>query len=280
MNSYTTVETLRGPGVLDIREDRYDVRLRTLVESVSRQVDGYCNRHFFVLHAARTFDGDGSGTLRVPDLVSIVQGGLKTDDDRDRKFETSWKRADYILTPTNADPTGGHDASSPYTAIVVDAAAGGRTRFPAGVSTVRVSGSWGYRLRLSPAGELAEDVDDVQTLIPVASPHALGTGHTLEIGAEQVYVTRVSGDSLEVERGVNGTLPESHLGGDRLYVHRYPGPISEAVMLQVARLWRRRDASFASAGRFPGDSRTTLTGLDPDVRQLIAPYRKLVTGVV
>jgi len=118
MNAYVSVDTLKSSGVLNITGSGDDTRLRSLVENVSRMVDRYCNRHFYILQATRKFDGNGTVRLLVPDLVSIDSSGLKTDDDRDRTFETTWAATDYLLAPSNADPTtAGNLESRPYTAI-------------------------------------------------------------------------------------------------------------------------------------------------------------------
>ncbi len=121
-----------------------DTRLRVVIEGVSRQIDAYCNRHFYVLAAIRIFDSAGGHELLTPDLVSIDANGLKTDDDKDRTFETTWAAADYLIEPPNADPTGGHDGSRPYSRLVVDTDAGNKTDWPAGRQTVQAIGQWGY----------------------------------------------------------------------------------------------------------------------------------------
>ena len=47
MNAYVTLDILKSGAVLDIAGSEDDGRLLMLLESVSRQVDAYCNRHFF-----------------------------------------------------------------------------------------------------------------------------------------------------------------------------------------------------------------------------------------
>ena len=79
-NAYVSLDNLKSSGVLNITGTDDDGRLLQLVESVSRLVDRYCNRHFYVLNATRKFDGDGKPVLLVPDLISVDANGLKTDD--------------------------------------------------------------------------------------------------------------------------------------------------------------------------------------------------------
>ncbi len=261
MNSYITLNTLKSPGALDIRDNDHDARLLSLIEGVSRIVDGYCRRHFYVLRATRLFDGDGSANLRPPDLVSIDAAGLATDDDCDGVFETTWAGSEYVLHPANADPTGGHDSSRPYWSV--DAVTG--RRFPRGPRTVRIAGEWGYWRRVRRAGStVSSALDEHRTEIVVGVLGDIQVGHTLLIDDEQMYVRGISARTLSVTRGVNGTVPADHDPGDGISVFEYPAPVSEAALTQSVRLWRR----FA----YPSDP---ICEISPDVKQLLSPYRRL-----
>ncbi len=261
MNTYITLQTLKSAGALDIRDDDHDARLLSLIEGVSRAIDGYCRRHFYVLRATRLFDGDGTSTLRPTDLVSIDPSGLATDDHRDGVFETTWDESDYVLHPANADPTGGHDASRPYWSVN---ATDGR-RFPLGQRTVRISGEWGFWRRLRRvASTVSSAVDEHRAEIVVGALADIRVGHTLLIDDEQLYVSGISARTLSVTRGVNGTEAAGHDPGDGISVFGYPAPVSEAALLQSVRLWRRSAS--------PSDP---VCGLGADVRELLAPYRRL-----
>ena len=144
-NSYVSLDALKGPSALNTSEDG---RLLALLEGVSRAIDRYCNRHFYVLNAARVFDGSGTERLLLPDLISVDTDGVRSDDNGDRTFETVWAAADYALLPPNADPgTAGNTQSRPYTSI--EAARGARSAWPAGRRTVRIAGQWGWQRHLS-----------------------------------------------------------------------------------------------------------------------------------
>ena len=269
MNSYITLETIKNPSVLDIRDTDADVRLLSLIESASRAIDGYCRRHFYLLRATRLFDGDGSANLRTPDLVSIDANGLSTDADRDGVFETAWGASEYRLNPANADPTGGHDSARPYWRVNAGADFYGNRKFPSGSSTVRIAGEWGFWRRLRPAAATVSGaVDDVRSEIVVGSLGDIQVGHTLLIGPaaseEQVYVRGITARTLSVTRAVNGAAPLRHEPGDGISIFEYPGPVSEAALVHAARLWRG----------LANQSNPT-TGLGPDVRELLAPYRRL-----
>ena len=240
-NSYVSLDTFKSSGVLNISGSGDDARLRRLVEASGRTVDLYCNRHFYALEAARKFDSDGGGSLLVPDLISIDASGLKTDDNKDRTFEITWASTDYLLTPSNADPTTvGNPGSRPYFGIEVDVEAGTKIVFPSGRQTVQVTGQWGWWRHLRRASETADTIADATTTsVTVSSRADVEAGHTVLIDSEQIYVQSYSGSTLTVVRGANGTTAASHSGGATIDIYDYPGPVVEAVILQASQASRR-----------------------------------------
>ncbi len=280
-NAYVSLDTLKSSSVLNVTGSADDSRLRALAENASRIVDRYCNRHFYVVVATRRFDGLGTPSLLVPDLVSVDGGGLKTDDDRDRVFETTWAASDYLLLPTNADPAaGGNSPSRPYVEVAVDVDAGTKSLFTRGVQTVQIAGQWGWWRHLRRATETANAVADATTTsVTVSSRADVEAGHTLLIDSEQMYVQSYAASTLTVVRGVNETTAASHSGGAAVDIYEYPGPIVEATIIQAARLWRRKDSAFGSLGGLPGTGQTRISaGLDPDGALLLGQYRKLSVG--
>ena len=278
-NSYVSLDTLKSSGVLNITGAGDDGRLRGLAESVSRIVDRYANRHFYSLSATRKFDGAGSLALLVPDLISVDTSGLKTDDDKDRTFETTWATTDYLLLPSNADPaTANNPQSRPYSRIEVDVDAGTKSEFAAGREMVQVAAQWGWWQHLRRASETANAVADATTTsVTVSSRTDVEAGHTILIDSEQMYVQSYATNTLTVVRGVNGTTAASHDAGSAIDIYDYPGPIIEATIMQTARLWRRKDSAFAG---FPESGQTRVFDrLDPEVMLLLGHYRKLALGV-
>lgn len=55
-----------------------------------------------------------------------------------------------------------------------------------------------------------------------------------------------------------------------------PAPIREATALEATRLWKRKDAPFGVTGSPELGQLQTITRVDPDVQQLIAPYKRMV----
>ena len=272
-NSYVSLDVFKGEGVMNIVGDGGDGRLLSLLEGVSRMVDRYCNRHFYVLEASRRFDGDGGTRLLLPDLVSIDEGGLRTDDDLDGVFETTWGAGDYVLLPANADPaSGGNPGARPYTSLAVSDSAGSERWWPAGSGTVQIAGQWGWWRHLRRAAGTVERVPDTEaTAVAVSDRDGIHAGVTVLVDSEQMYVRSYSGGSLTVVRGVNGTEAAAHDGGAPVGVVEYPGPVVEAVVLQASRLQRR----MVGAVNPPEDG----GGLDEDVRLMLGMYRKAALGM-
>ena len=272
-NSYVSLDVFKGEGVLNIVGDGGDARMLSLLESVSRLVDRYCNRHFYVLEATRRFDGDGGTRLLLPDLVSIDEGGLRTDDDLDGGFETAWDVGEYLLLPLNADPSShGNPGSRPYTSVAVSGTVDGKSRWPVGAATVQIAGQWGWWRHLRRAVGTAERVADAAApVVTVTDRAGIEAGVTLLVESEQMYVRSYSGTSLTVVRGVNGAAAAAHDAGAAVEVFEYPGPVVEAVILQASRLQRRM---AGAAGPPEGGG-----GLDEDVRLLLGMYRKAALGV-
>ena len=277
MNTYITLDIFKSSGVLNIAGTGDDARLLSALEGASRMVDRYCNRHFYVLNATRVFDGNGGLQLLLPDLVAVDEDGVKTDDNRDRSFETTWAETDYLLLPSNADPANSaNPASRPYTGIEVDVM-GTKAAWPAGRRTVQITGQWGYRRHVRRATETMDAVADATTTSVSVSERAdVQAGHTLLVDDEQVYVRSYSGDTLTITRGVNGTTAAVHTGGAAIDIYEYPGPVVEAVIIQAARLWKRKDSAFAHVVGMPGGGQMPVTtGIDPDAHMLLGPFRRI-----
>ena len=281
-NAYVTLDTIKSSGVLNISGTGDDTRLLALIEAVSRVIDRYCGRHFYSMKTAKRFDGDGGVSLLVPDLISIDAGGLKTDDNKDRSFETTWATTDYLLLPSNADPTNSDNPEArPFSKIEVDRDAGTKAFFRTGRELVQITGEWGYRRHLERASETANAIADATTAsIAVSARTDAEAGHTLLIDSEQLYVKSYTGNTLTVARGVNGSTAASHGGGAVIDIYRHPGPIVEAAIMQTARLWRRKDSAFSNVAGFPETGQTRIAqGIDADVAMLLGQYRKLPVGV-
>lgn len=139
MTNYVTVEELQAfvdaSGAAGFTgADR--ANMETAIAAASRWIDERCDTQFVAASDTRYFTADWYDLLYIDDLVSLTT--LKTDDDGDGVYETTWTASDYRLEPRHADAK-----NRPYRAIRRNA--NGDYSFPAGVEEgVEVVGMFGY----------------------------------------------------------------------------------------------------------------------------------------
>lgn len=276
MRSYATLNIIKSEFVLDRDNTAADKRLRGLIEAVTLGIERHVNRHFHVWEGERIFDGPGGERLWVPDLIAVTSI-VADDSGATLDYEDIWDTDDYYLWPLDAAPTDRyHPNSRPYTAIMVETQT---TRtygsWPNSSRAIKVTGRWGYWEHLLTATEVVnEAVNPTVTKFKVTGGTDIEVGHTIKRGNEQMYVTDRQGEQLTVDRHANGTTGQTHAVNDTIQIYEYPGPIVEACIMQLSRLWKRKDSSFASTVGFADGSFQSFKGLDPDVQRMLRLYRK------
>ena len=276
-HSYIALDALKGESALNITGTANDDRLLGLAEAASRVIDRWCNRHFFALRAKKRFDGEGYSALRVPDLVSVDDDGVRIYEQGYGAPAMVWDAEDYRLLPFNADPaSAGNPNSRPYTQLLATGVSG-RSRFPLGRGNIEVSGLWGWWQHLMRASQVVgAAVDGNATTLMLSALQAgraeIAAGHTLLIGEEQVYVRARDGESLTVERGVNGTGAEAISEDSPIDIYVYPAPVSEGALLLAVRMWQGARGGV-------DDRQAGASALDADIGLLLGPYRKPALGV-
>jgi len=141
-NGYTQVEILQA--AIDpsgqARWTAADVFNQELaIDAASRWIDQYSHTRFYTTTSDETryYTAHAYWQLYLPDdLLSITT--LKTDDDDDGTYETTWATTDYVLLPTNAALK-----SKPYRSI--EMASNGTLSWPTRVRNgVEIVGTFGY----------------------------------------------------------------------------------------------------------------------------------------
>lgn len=135
-NGYATLQTVKT--ALGVPLDNYeqDGFIEATVESVSRMIDNHTGRRFYAETDTRYYAPISIDAIYTDDIISVAS--LKTDDDNDGTFETTWSASDYHLMPFNAGENG-----RPYTWI--EASGYGSHSFPLGVKrAVQIVGSFGF----------------------------------------------------------------------------------------------------------------------------------------
>ena len=275
-NAYCDLATLKSGGALNISGNSHDGRLLTLLEEASRLVDGYCNRHFYVLETTRQFEANwwspGLQQLLVPDLIGAdsVRVAAKFDG---AASQPKWRTASYRLYPMDASPE--RAWGRPYTRMAIEPVCTPLCRRTDCHALVEVAGRWGYRQDLHDTGATTgATLTAGSATLTVSGTEGISPGHTLDLYGEQVYVTAVAAQALTVERGVNGTEAATHQSGTPISMYRYPGPVSEACLQLAVQLWHTRDLPAPGLAESRSGSRDSVT-LGREAKALVAPYRKL-----
>lgn len=151
MADYGTLAEIRARlDITDATDTGDDARLTTALDAASRAIEHITGRRFYATTETRYYGAESAVSVKVDDLLSVTT--LKTDDDSDRTYETTWAVTDYDLTPPNATLNG-----RPYSRIEV--APNGTRYFPYGwrnPRAVQVAGSFGYCATGSLPDEIAE----------------------------------------------------------------------------------------------------------------------------
>lgn len=150
-NGYARLEDVKArlvgakDGPSDARDNR---QLESIIEAVSRWMEGptVFNRRFYATTETRYYTPLHTEQVIVNDLLSVTT--LKTDDNQDGTYETTWTEStDFLLTPRNASLDG-----QPFTSV--RKMVNGTKSFPMGPDTVEINGSFGYSAGLSTAAPL------------------------------------------------------------------------------------------------------------------------------
>ena len=256
--------------------------IRRILEAASRRIDLYCEGGTFgPLTETRFYDiGSGSlvqspqyavlaGTDDIATTVSLanvipLDGWLVSAttvtayDDTDRGGSTvltEGYNADFWLMPYNISPKTIFKLNED-TSNTLDA----------GQQTLSILGEWGYTsdtLSVTTADAIASTT---ATSISVTSATDLGPAQAVLIDSEQLYITAISGNTLTVQRGVNGSTAATHSGGAALTRYDYPELVVQAC-LDIAKLtFRNRD--LGAVGSI-GAGEMSITAAEGEVRSVL-----------
>lgn len=172
---YATIEEIKD--FIGVNTAVTDGMLAVIRDAASRTVDDFCGQQFYQNDSAtaRVFTaGDGrylnlwQGRRAQP--ISTSTGlVVKTDDDEDGTYETTWAAGDYLLEPLDRP-----DSAEPAYGLRVTAA--GNYLFPARTpGGVQVTARWGW--------PVVPDAVKQATLV-IAANMMVGRGVSAQVGAE------------------------------------------------------------------------------------------------
>ena len=280
---------------LEITDALNDTMLLHLLEAVSRVVDRYCRRHFYVMTEARYYDGDAGvmqvmdrytervseylSRLWVGDLLAVTS--IQMDGDQDAVYEDTLAATDYILWPY---------VGYPKVRVDLDLRQGDYSYWCRGQKAIEITADWGYGDGMAAAPVVASGAtvtvaDALATTVTVSDYSLLQVGQTILVGTERMYVRTVTDatpDVATVYRGVNGSTAAAQ-DAKAASVYQVPDAVREAVLIGGAKLWKRKDTAFATVVSSPELGQIeVMRGVlrDVDVVGLLDPYRRRLVGVV
>lgn len=271
-NAYATLADIKNELGETSTDATRDAILMGLMEDMSRKIDSALRgRHFYVRSATKYFDVMDPCNVLIDDCLSI--SALTSDSEGDGTFDgttyTQGDAGDYLLWPDDSWPK-----------LKLTRAANPTYSFCYGKRYLKAVGLWGYGdgesatpYRSSGLTGTLSDATDTSLTASVDADEVIKTGHTLLIESEQVYVTAVSGTTITVERGINGTTAAAHTAAT-LYIYKYPRPVSNKCRELVKR---------AYGDRMPSGKRMEMIGqyqyqnwdagqIEEDIREALSDF--------
>lgn len=141
-NGYCTRTALKS--YLNIPDPNDDPQLDDAINAASRAIDGYCGQIFYAASStARVYPATSWWDLEIDECSAVAS--VKTDEDADGSFETTWSASDYELLPASGT-WDGIDGGGPYRVVH----AVGTRLFPITFTPmmrrarVQVTATWGW----------------------------------------------------------------------------------------------------------------------------------------
>jgi hypothetical protein len=269
--------------------------LRAILEAQSRRIDLFCGGGAFGPKTDTRYFDIGAGSLRHSPqyAVNAVSGGnigvadqlasvvpldgwlvsattVTAYDATDRGASDTLSEgynADYWLMPYNESPK-----------TILEMNEDTTKELDAGQQTLAIAGTWGYMNETSSVTTSDAISSTTATTVSVGSASDLSPAQTIIIDSEQLYVTAISGNTLTVERGVNGTSSATHSGGATVYRYLYPELVVQACKDMAKIVFRDRDMGVTQTIG-PADASVTRSDRDlRDVLNILMPYRVASTS--
>jgi hypothetical protein len=262
-----------------------------IVEASSRLIDNFVGMQSFGPRTETRYYDIGSGSLRnspqnVIDTTNNTNIGLssayvsavvldawlistssvtsyKSTDRSASEALTEGYDNDYWLMPYNSTPK-----------VELKLNEDTSKSFHGGQQTLAIAGSWGYTNDTTPQKTTADAISSTTTTsVSVTSAADLSPAQTVLIDSEQLYITSISGNTLTVERGVNGTTAATHSGGASVYLYAYPELVIQ-VCLDLGKIaFRDRDLGVTQT---LGSGDIQITRADSEVwstLKMLQPYK-------
>lgn len=256
--------------------------IRRILEACSRRIDDYCGGGSFGPQTQTRYYDIGFGNLlNSPQYLAVVDSNALANE---TEAVSVIPLDNWLVSPTTVTAYGATDRAtsetlteghandfflmpynkSPKTVMKLneDTAKG----FDAGQQTLSILGSWGYTADTISVTTSDAISSTTATSISVTSATNLGSAQTILIDSEQIYITSISGNTLTVERGVNGTTSATHSGGVSLYRYDYPVLIVQACLDLSKVTFRDRDLGTVAG---IGSGEAAITSAEGEIQSIL-----------
>jgi len=268
--------------------------IRRILEAASRRIDDYCGGGSFGPQTQTRYYDIGNNALR---QSSQYQTLSVTDDLVTTNSSSGVVPLDgWFVSPTTVTAYGATDRATsetltegyandfflmPYNfnpKTILKLNEDTTKGLDAGQQTLSILGSWGYT-----ADTLSVTTSDAissttATSVSVTSASDLGPAQAILIDSEQMYITAISGNTLSVERSVNGTTADSHSGGATVYRFDYESLVVQGCLDLSKIVFRDRDMGAASS---IGSGSAAISGAEGEIQSILGTldqYRVAATS--
>jgi hypothetical protein len=268
--------------------------IRRILEASSRRIDDYCGGGTFGPQTQTRYYDIGFGTLRNSPQYQTTTG--TADVAMGNSTAGVIPLDNWIISPTTVTAYGATDRatsetltegynndfflmpynSTPKTILKLneDTTKG----LDSGQQTLSIVGSWGYTADTVSVTTSDAIGSTTGTSASVTSAANLGPAQTILIDSEQLYITSISGNTLTVERGVNGSTAATHSGGASLYRYDYPELVVQACLDLSKIVFRDRDLGTVTTIGAGEGSITSAEGEIQSILMTLDQYRATGTS--
>ena len=256
--------------------------IRRILEASSRRIDDYCGGGTFGPQTQTRYYDIGSGTLRNSPQYTTASdtGNLTTTistagvipldgwmissttvtaygatDRATSETLTEGYANDFFLMPYNFNP-------KTILKLNEDTTKG----FDGGQQTLSVVAEWGYTANTLSVTTSDAISSTTATSVSVSSATDLGPAQTILIDSEQLYITAISGNTLTVERAVNGSTAATHSGGASLSRYDYPELVVQACLDLSKIVFRDRDMGTVTS---IGAGEAAITSAEGEIQSIL-----------
>lgn len=218
-----------------------DAYYRGVLESVSALIDNRCERSAFgsgfgPRTGTNKYDAKAGSRVRLRDDLLTATTVTLRDSTASSSTQTPVADTDYYLV--NGDGT---YSPAPYRTLILHRQ--GISSQGTGYRVTEILGSWGYQNVTLALTATASAISSTTALtVTISAATEFSAGQMLLIDSEQIYVQSISGTTLTVLRGRNGTTAATHGAAAAVAKYVYPAEVREVCLRLAVRRWKARDA--------------------------------------